>query len=111
MIILIYIGSLKRISGQILKKWTKQKSWDFTNPPLPFSLMTPKPKQHPPNSPHIHQKMRKGCRNDYIKAFGAVYWAKKLFLKRSWGLQQPAFGGRGLSLIRYVTKTAWLGKG
>ena len=32
-------------------------------PPLPFSLMIPYPND------------TKGCRNDYIKAFGAVYWA------------------------------------
>ena len=25
--------------------------------------------------------MRKGCRNDYLEAFGAVYWAKKAVLK------------------------------
>ena len=25
--------------------------------------------------------MRKGCRNNYIEAFGAVYWVKKLFQK------------------------------
>ena len=31
----------------------------------------------PPTSPHIHQKMRKGCRNDYIDAFGSVHWARK----------------------------------
>ena len=48
----------------------------FHQPPLPFSLMTPIPKRHPKISPHVHQKMRKhgkGCRNDYIEAFGAVY--------------------------------------
>ena len=25
--------------------------------------------------------MRKECRNDYIEAFGAVYWGKKAFQK------------------------------
>ena len=32
-------------------------------------------------SPHIHQKMRKGCGNDNIEAFGPVYWAKKAVKK------------------------------
>ena len=39
----------------------------------------PTPKRHPLISPHIYQKMRKECKNDYIEAFGAVYGAKKLF--------------------------------
>ena len=52
-------------------------------------------------SPHIHQKMRKGCRNDNSEAFGPLYWAKKLF-KKSWGFQQPSpFGGRGLNIIGF----------
>ena len=46
--------------------------------PLPFCLMTPIPEQHPKISSHIYEKMRKGCRNDYLEAFGAVYWAKKV---------------------------------
>ena len=54
----------------------------FHQPPLPFSLMTPIPKRHPLISPRIHQKMRKGCRNDYPEAFGTVYWAKKAVLKK-----------------------------
>ena len=48
----------------------------FPTPPLPFSLMTPIPKRHPLISPRIHQKMRKGCMNDYLEAFGVVYWEK-----------------------------------
>ena len=32
---------------------------------------------HTQISPHVNQKMRKGCRNDYIEVFGAVYWGKK----------------------------------
>ena len=59
----------------------KIKIMGFHNPPLPFSLMTPIPKQHPLILPRIHQKMSKGCKNDYVEAFGAVYWAKKLFKK------------------------------
>ena len=43
--------------------------------------MTPIPKRHPQISPHIHLNMRKECRNDYIEAFGAVYWGKKAFQK------------------------------
>ena len=75
---LIYIESLKHISCQIFKKWTKYKSRNFTLTPLPFSLTVPIPKRHLQISPHVHQKMRTGCRNDYIEAFGAVYWLKKL---------------------------------
>ena len=55
----------------------KIKVIGFHQPPLPFSVMTPIPKRHPQISPQIHQKMHKGCRNDYIEVFGEVYWAKK----------------------------------
>ena len=59
-------------------------------PPLPFSLMTPIPKRHPQISPHIHQKMRKGRRNDYIEVFVVVNWAKKkLFYKNLRGCNTP----------------------
>ena len=51
--------------------------------PLPLSLMTPISKRHPKISPHIHQKMRKGCKNDYIEAFGAVLLGKKVVLRKS----------------------------
>ena len=51
----------------------------FHRPPSILFDEPPIPKRHPLISPHIHQKMCKGCRNDYIEAFGAVYWAKKLF--------------------------------
>ena len=44
--------------------------------PLPFSFDDPIPKRHPLISPHIHQKMREGYKNDDVEAFGAVYWAK-----------------------------------
>ena len=36
-------------------------------------------------SPHIHQKMRKRCKNNYITAFSAVYWAKKRCFKKILG--------------------------
>ena len=64
----------------------KIKIMGFHQPPLlPFYMMTPIPKRHPLISPRIHQKMRKGCRNDYLEAFDAVYRAKKAFLKKSKG--------------------------
>ena len=46
--------------------------------------------------------MHKGCRNDYIEAFNAVYWAKKkaVFKKILRGcIQQPPLGGWGLMAI------------
>ena len=46
----------------------------------PHTQISPPPKK---KSRHMHKKMRKGCGNDYIKAFGAIYWAKKLFFKES----------------------------
>ena len=63
-------------------------------------------KRHPQIPPHIHQKMRKGCRNDYLEAFGAVYWAKSCF-KKSWELQQPPFGVRGLKIRVLHTARLW----
>ena len=66
--------------------------------------LTINPRPHP--STHIHQKMRKGCRNDYMEAFGAVYWAKKRCLKKSWRLQQLPYGGRG-STIFFFFFTSW----
>ena len=68
----------------------------FTNPPPPILFDDPHTQMAPQISPHIHQKRRKGCRNDYIEAFGAFYWAKKLFKENLRGLRQPLFGGRGL---------------
>ena len=44
--------------------------------------------------------MLKGCRNDYIEAFGAVYWGEKAVKKNLRGLQQPPpFGGQGLVMV------------
>ena len=43
-----------------------------------------------PISPHIHPKMRKECRNDYIEAFCAVYWG-----------DNTHFGGRGLTAHKW----------
>ena len=55
----------------------KIKVMGYHQPPPPFSLMTPPYPNDTPNSPHICQKMRKGCRNNYIEAFGAAYGVKK----------------------------------
>ena len=44
----------------------------------------------------MHQKMRKGCIDDYIKAFGAVYWGKKQ--------QPPSVEERFISIV-YITET------
>ena len=62
---------------------------EFHHPPTILFDDLPIPKRHPLISPRIHQKMRKGCGNDHIEAFGVVYWAKKLFQKHLRGLQQP----------------------
>ena len=45
---------------------------------LPSTILfyDPIPKRNPLISPLIHQKMRKGFRNDYLEAFGEVYWEK-----------------------------------
>ena len=56
MMILIYIASLKHISCQIFNKWTKQESWDFINPPVPFSLMTPCTQTTPLNFTSLYIK-------------------------------------------------------
>ena len=47
---------------------------------LPSTILfyDPIPKRNPLISPLIHQKMRKGFRNDYLEAFGEVYWEKNL---------------------------------
>ena len=46
----------------------------FDDPPIP--------KRHPQISLHTHQKIRNGCKNNYIEAFGAVYWAKNAVKKK-----------------------------
>ena len=66
------------------------KIMGFHQPPLPFSLMTPIPKRHPLISPRI-KRCVKDVENDYLEAFGAVYWAKKDVSKNLRGLQQPPF--------------------
>ena len=47
---------------------------------FPFTILFDDP-PYSNDTPKCHliniKKMRKGCRNDYIEAFGAVYWAKK----------------------------------
>ena len=69
----------------------KIKIMGFLQPPLPTPYPNDSPKFH-----LKHQKMRKRCKNNFIEAFGAVNGAKKAACKKSWGLQQPHFGGRGL---------------
>ena len=51
----------------------KIKVMGFHQPSLPLSLMTPIPKGHSQIAPHIHQKVQKGYRNDYIEESGAIY--------------------------------------
>ena len=76
--ILICIASLKHTSCQIFKEMDKIRVMGFHQPELYHSLWWPPiPKRHPLILSHIHQKMRKGWRNDYTEAFGAVYWGKK----------------------------------
>ena len=50
----------------------KAKVMGFHQPPILFDNPFPIPKR-----PHIHRKMREGCRNDYLEAFGAVLLGKK----------------------------------
>ena len=73
--------------------------------PSPSTILfdDPHTQTTPPNliSPCIHQKMRKGCRNDYPEAFGTVYWAKKAVLKKS--KEQLPLRGRGLYILVHLT--------
>ena len=63
----------------------KMKIMGFHQPPY-HNLWRPSiPKRHPQISPHIHQKMRNRCKNNYIEAFGPVYWAKNAVLKKILG--------------------------
>ena len=76
--------------------------------------MTPISKQHNQISPHIHQKMRKRCRNDYIEAFGAVYWAKKKLFKKFLGscnnplrrtrVKSQTLERKGLMILKSVSR-------
>ena len=69
MVILIYIASLKHIFCQIFKEMDKIRITRFHQPPPPTILFDePYTQTIPLISPHIQQKMRKGCRNDYIEA-------------------------------------------
>ena len=87
MIILIYIASLKHICCQIFKEMDKIKIMGFHQPLL---FDDPPYPNDTPISPHIHQKMRKGCRNDCIEALQFIKPKKKLFKKKILvGLQQP----------------------
>ena len=58
-----------------------------------FSLMTHHTQTTPPNFTSYTSKMHKGCRNNYIEAFGAVHWVKKAVSKKILELQHPPFGG------------------
>ena len=49
----------------------------------------------PPNFTSYTSKMRNRCKNNYIEAFGAVYWAKNVVLRNLGELPSP-FEGRGL---------------
>ena len=59
--------------------------------PNPSTILfdDPIPKRHPLISPRIHQKMCKGCRNDYLEVFGTVIAQKKNVLKNRRGVQEP----------------------
>ena len=75
----------------------------FHQPPSTILFDDPHTQRHPPPQiPHIHQKMRKECRNDYMEACRAVYWAKKkkAVLKNLRGLQQPPLEDEGIALPR-----------
>ena len=62
----------------------KIKVMGFHQPPSTILFDDPPyPNDTPKISPH---KMHKGCRNDYIEVFGAVYWAKKAVLKNLRGV-------------------------
>ena len=76
----------------------KMKIMGFHQPPSTIFFDDPHTKTTPLISPHIHLKMRKGCRNDYIEAIGAVYWAKMLLKKNK------TFGRRGI-----ITKQIYQG--
>ena len=55
----------------------KIKIMGFYQPPT-ILFDDPIPKRHHLISHRIHQKMRKGCRNDYLEAFGAVFNGSQL---------------------------------
>ena len=70
--------------------------WFQQTPTILFD--DPIPKLLSQISPHKHQKMHKGCRNDYIEAFGAVNWGQKTVRKNLWGCNNPRFGGGGVNI-------------
>ena len=51
----------------------KTKIMGFHQPPSTIIFNDPPTQTTPQISPHIHQKMRKRCKNNYIQAFDAVY--------------------------------------
>ena len=56
----------------------KIKVMRFHQPPSTILFDdSPITRRCPQISPFLHQKIRKGCRNDFIEACGAVYWANK----------------------------------
>ena len=78
---------------QLFKEMDKIRIMGFHQPP---TILFDDP--HTQTTPlKFHSFTSKGCRNDLIEAFIAVYWAKKL-LNNLRGLQQTPFGGRGLKL-------------
>ena len=79
MMILISIARLKHVFCQIFNGQNKIII-GFHQPLLPFSLTTPHPQMTPLISPRIHQKMRKGCRNDYLVWRSLL--GKKLFKEK-----------------------------
>ena len=70
----------------------------FHQPPLPFYLITPIPKRHPQISPHIHQKICKGCRNNHIITFCTNY------------AQYPAMGPLHATYFGCVIAVYWKNK-
>ena len=78
MMIIIYITNLKHISCRTFKEMDESRIMRFHQPSYHSFWWPPYPKK-PHNFTSYASKDSYGCRNDYIEAFGAVYWAKKPF--------------------------------
>ena len=75
MMIFIYIASLEH-TYLVKYLWNGQnKNHGISPTPSTIIFDDPHTQTTPQISPHIHQKMRKRCKNNYIETFGAVYWA------------------------------------
>ena len=48
--------------------------------PLPKSLTTLNTQTNSQTTPHVQQKMRNRCKNNYIEGFGALNWVKSAVL-------------------------------